>query len=119
MIDALPAASVVSKRPSNGRYLGGANADALTVIKTTGPRPHKVQIATAGTGPKGFAIAPNGKWAVTPLLLGSGAKPADWFCTKRGQAVLLHLDADGQVRPGNRLPLGGLPDGVAFSPDSQ
>lgn len=98
---------------------GGNNADLLTVIETAGPHPHVVQIATAGTGPEGFAIAPNGKWAVTPLLLGSGAKHADWFYTKGGQAVLLHLEADGQVRSGNRLPLGGLPGGVAFSPDSQ
>ena len=98
---------------------GGNNADVLTVIETAGPHPHAVHIASAGTGPEGFAIAPNGKWAVTPLLLGSGAKHADWFYTKGGEAVLMHIEADGELRAGNRLPLGGLPEGVAFSPDSE
>ncbi len=95
---------------------GGNNADALTVIDTKGPHPHVVGLATAGTGPEGFAISPDGKWAVTPLLLGSGGKHADWSYTKGGQAVLLQLASGGDIRVMNRLPLGGLPEGVAFSP---
>ena len=97
---------------------GGFNGDALTVIDTAGPHPHVTALTTAGNGPEGFAIAPNGKWAVTPLLLGSGNKYADPAYTKQGQAVLMSVGAAGQFTVVNRLPLGGLPEGVAFSPHS-
>ena len=79
----------------NGRFAvasstgaGGTNADALTVIDTTGAHPHVVGLATAGTGPEGFAISPDGRWAMAPLLLGSSSKPTDWSYTRNGEAVL-------------------------------
>lgn len=98
---------------------GGSNGDALTVIDTAGPHPHVVSLSTAGRGAEGFAVAPNGKWAVTPLLLGSGDKQTDWSFTRNGEAVLLSVGAGGALGVVNRLPLGGLPEGVAFSADSQ
>ncbi|WP_158743120.1 YncE family protein [Acidisphaera sp. L21] len=101
---------------STGAGLG--NADALTVIDTAGAHPHISGLTTAGNGAEGFAISPNGKWAVVPLLLGSGGKYADWNYTKKGEAVLLSVGAGGQLTVVNRLPLGGLPEGVAFSPQS-
>jgi len=98
---------------------GGNNGDALTVIEATGPHPHIVALATAGRGAEGFAVSSNGKWAVTPLLLGSGDKQADWGYTRNGEAVLLLIGANGALSVVNRLPLGGLPEGLAFSADSQ
>ncbi len=64
------------------------NGDALVVIEATGPHPHVVDLMTAGTGAEGFAVAPNGKSAVTPLILGSSAKPADWFATPNGELAV-------------------------------
>jgi DNA-binding beta-propeller fold protein YncE len=98
---------------------GGNNGDALTVIDTAGPHPHVVALSTAGAGAEGVVIAPNGKWAVTPLLLGSGNKHADWSYTKNGEAVLLSVGGNGALAVVNRLPLGGLPEGVAFSADGE
>ena len=98
---------------------GGTNADALVVIDTAGPRPHVVNITTPGNGPEGFAISPNGKWLVTLLLLGSGAKHDDPAYVKNGEAVLMAMGLGPAMRVVNRLPLGGLPEDVAFSPDSQ
>ena len=98
---------------------GTNNADALTVIDTAGPHPHVVDLLTVGRGPEGFAIAPNGKWAVVPLLLGSGDKQSDWSYVRNGQAVLLAIGAGGALHVANRLPLGGLPEAVAFSPNSE
>src|SRR6516225_9270585 len=54
----------------------GVNADAEVSIDTSGAHPHVVAITAPGTGAEGFAISPNGKWAVTPLIEGSGAKPS-------------------------------------------
>ncbi len=110
----------------NGKYAiasstgaGGKNGDALTVIDATAPRPQVVSLSTAGAGPEGFAVSPNGKWAVAPLLLGSGNKQDDWAYVRNGEAVLLAVGAQGELRVVNRLPLGALPEGVAFSPNSE
>ena len=51
----------------------GINADAEVSIDASGEHPHVVAIMAPGTGAEGFAISPNGKWAVTPLIEGSGA----------------------------------------------
>jgi len=98
---------------------GGSNADALTVIDTGGPHPHVVGLTTAGPGPKGFAFSPNGKWAVTPLLLGSSLKHSDPAYTRNGEAVLLAVGSAGDLRVADRAMLGALPEGVAFSPNSE
>jgi len=97
----------------------GLNADAEVSIDTSGAHPHVVDITAPGTGAEGFAIAPNGKWAVTPLIEGSGAKPTAWNYTKGGHAALLSVGPGGKLTVTNKAPIGALPEGVAFSPDSQ
>jgi DNA-binding beta-propeller fold protein YncE len=95
------------------------NADAEVVIEATGPHPHVVDIMTPGTGPEGFAISPNGKIAAAPLLLGSGANEGDWFKTKGGELVVMSIGTDGKPTVMARAPLGGLPEGIAYSPNSE
>ena len=94
------------------------NADAEVTIEATGPHPHVVDVMTPGTGPEGFAIAPDGKTAATPLLLGTAAKDSDWFKTKAGELVLMSIGIDGKLTVTARAPLGGLPEGIAYSPNS-
>jgi DNA-binding beta-propeller fold protein YncE len=94
------------------------NADAEVIIEATGPHPHVIDIMSPGTGPEGFAISPNGKWAITPLLLGSGAKPGDWFKTKGGELVVMSIGAGGKLAVTGKAALGGLPEGIAYSPNS-
>ena len=95
------------------------NADAEVIIEATGPHPHVVDVMAPGTGPEGFAIAPNGKIAATPLLLGTGAKDSDWFKTKAGELVVMSIGTDGKLTVTARAPLGGLPEGIAYSPNSE
>jgi DNA-binding beta-propeller fold protein YncE len=97
----------------------GLNADAIATIAATGPHPHVADLMSPGNGPEGFAIAPDGKWAATPLLLGSGAKPTAFNHTDNGQAVLMSVGPDGHLRVTSRAKLGALPEAVAFSPNSQ
>jgi DNA-binding beta-propeller fold protein YncE len=94
----------------------GLNADAEVTIDTSGAHPHVVDIMAPGTGAEGFAISPNGKWAITPLIEGSSAKPGTWSATKGGHAVLMAIGPGGKLTVVNRLPIGSLPEGVAFSP---
>ena len=91
----------------------------MATIAATGPHPHVADLMSPGNGPEGFAIAPNGKWAVAPLLLGSGAKPTAFNLTKNGQAVLMSVGPDGHLSVTGRAKLGALPEGVAFSPNSE
>jgi DNA-binding beta-propeller fold protein YncE len=94
------------------------NGDAEVIIEATGPHPHVVDIMTPGTGPEGFAISPNGKTAATPLIVGSGAKPSDWFKTKGGELVVMSVGPNGKLTVTGKAPLGALPEGIAYSPDS-
>jgi DNA-binding beta-propeller fold protein YncE len=110
----------------NGKYVIASNTgaqknngDAEVIIEATGPHPHVVDLMSPGTGPEGFAISPNGKWAITPLLLGSGAKSSDWFKTKGGELVVMSISAGGKLTVTGKAPLGALPEGIAYSPNSE
>jgi DNA-binding beta-propeller fold protein YncE len=93
------------------------NADTMTVIDTSGPHPHVAGAMAPGTGPEGFAISPDGKYVAAALLLGSGAKQSDWYKTKTGELVLMSLDSNkGEMTVESRVAVGGLPEGLAFSP---
>lgn len=94
------------------------NADAIVTIEATGPHPHVVDIMTPGSGPEGFAVAPDGKWAATPLLLGTVAKDSDWFRTRDGELAVMAIGPDGRLAVTGRAKLGAIPEGIAFSPDS-
>jgi DNA-binding beta-propeller fold protein YncE len=109
----------------DGRYVVASNtgaqknnADAEVIIDPTGPHPHVVALMSPGTGPEGFAIAPNGRTAATPLIEGSGAKPSDWFKTKGGELAVMSMGAGGSLTVTGRAPLGRLPEGIAYSPNS-
>jgi DNA-binding beta-propeller fold protein YncE len=93
------------------------NGDAEVIIEATGPHPHVVDIMSPGNGPEGFAISPNGKTAVVPLLLGSGAKESDWFKVKGGELVVMSVVPNGKLTVTGKAPLGALPEGVAYSPN--
>ncbi len=97
----------------------GINGDAEVTIDPSGAHPHVVSLMTPGTGPEGFAIAPNGKWAVAPLIEGSGAKPSAWNRAKGGQAALMSIGAGGALTVVSKAPIGALPEGIAFSPNSE
>jgi DNA-binding beta-propeller fold protein YncE len=94
------------------------NADAEVTIDPTGPHPHVIDLMSPGVGPEGFAISPNGVWAASPLIQGSGAKPSDWFHQKKGELALMSVGADGKLAVVSRSDLGALPEGIAFSPKS-
>jgi DNA-binding beta-propeller fold protein YncE len=109
----------------DGRYVIASNtgalknhADAVVVIDATSAHPHVIDIMTPGNGPEGFAIAPNGKTAAAPLLLGSGAKASDWFKTKGGELAVMSIGLNGKLTVTGTAPLGALPEGIAYSPNS-
>jgi hypothetical protein len=95
------------------------NADMETVIEAMGPHPHVVGVMAPGNGAEGMAIAPNGKIMAVPLIMGSGAKDSDWFKTKTGELAIMSIGPGGVPVVTGRAPIGRLPEGIAFSPDSE
>ncbi|MBO0709912.1 MAG: beta-propeller fold lactonase family protein [Acetobacteraceae bacterium] len=102
---------------SNQGSLPG-NVDTWLIIEAGAKVPHVIDQVAVGDGPEGFAISPDGQWAASPLLRGSGAKHDSWAYTRDGGLTLARI-ADGKVRVVNTLPAGALPEGIAFSPNSR
>ena len=101
---------------SHGASAGQARASEVPAM---GPHPHVVSVTAPGNGAEGMAIAPNGKIMATALILGSGAKDSDWFKTKGGELAVMSIGPGGVPVVTGRAPLGRLPEGIAFSPDSE
>ena len=70
-----------------------------------------------GDGPEGLAISPKGDVAVAVILEGSNNKSA-YFYKRNGTAAVLRIDGKKVTKVGD-VELGGLPEGVAFTPDGK
>ena len=97
---------------------GNGSATTLALIDATGPHPHAVGFATVGQGPEGLAISPDGKWVATPLLNGSSALHAAPGYHPNGVLQVFGL-AGQALTPAGEAKLGAIPEGIAWSPDSQ
>ena len=72
-----------------------------------------------GDAPEGFAISPKGDVAVAVLLGGASVAKTMWFNTKRnGSLAVLKIDGKKVTKVGE-VEVGGLPEGVVFSPDGK
>ena len=106
---------VIAANPGSG---SDGHAKTVSIIDATATPPRVVDHVTVGDSPEGFAISPDGHHAVAVLLRGTSAPHAAWSYTKTGSVVLLSL-AGGHARVTAEVEAGNLPEGVAFSPDSQ
>ena len=97
---------------------GNGSATTLAVIDATGPHPRAVSFVTVGQGPEGLAISPDGKWVATPLLNGSSAFHAAPGYHPNGVLQVFGLQ-DRILTPQGEAKLGAIPEGIAWSPDSQ
>src|SRR4029434_3899218 len=67
----------------------------------------------------GFAISPKGDVVVAVLLGGASVPKTMWFNTKRnGSLAVLKIDGKKVTKVGE-VEVGGLPEGVVFSPDGK
>ncbi len=95
---------------------GDGHADTVSVIDLSFPKPRTIDHVTVGDSPEGLAVSPKGDLAVA-LLLGGGNMAKDhWAYQRNGTLALLKISGR-QVTKVGELPLGALPEGVAFSPD--
>ena len=97
---------------------GNGSLTTLALIDATGANPHVVGFTTVGQGPEGLAISPDGKWVAVPLLNGSSALHAAPGYHPNGVLQVFALDGQALTLAGG-APLGAIPEGLAWSPDSQ
>ena len=98
---------------------GGSDGsvDTVSVIDLEQTPPRVIDHVVVGDAPEGFAISPKGDLALALLLRGSNSDKKAFYYNKNGAAVVLKIDGKKVTRVGDEIELGGLPEGVAFSPD--
>jgi DNA-binding beta-propeller fold protein YncE len=114
-VDIVPSGQIALVANNGGGGYADGNVDTVSVIDLTQSPPRVIDHVVVGDAPEGFAISPKGDLALAILVAGNSDKRA-WFSRKVGSAVALKIDGK-QVTRVNEIELGGLPEGVAFSPD--
>ena len=95
------------------------HVDTVSVIDLESKPPRVIDRVMVGDAPEGFAISPKGDLAVAVLLGGASAPKTAWFNTKRnGSLAVLKIDGKKVTKVGE-VEVGGLPEGVVWSPDGK
>ena len=116
-IDITPDGNMAVVAHTGNGGLADGQADPLVVIDLSSSKPpHAVAYVTAGDAPEAFAISPDGKIAAALLLGGDVLLPPDhWAHSVKGSIAIFGIDGF-DLTPVQKLSVGGLPEGVAFSP---
>jgi DNA-binding beta-propeller fold protein YncE len=91
------------------------NVDTASVIDLEADPPRVIDHVVIGDAPEGLAISPKGDFAVAVLLRGSNADKKAFYYNPGGSVIALKIDGKKVTKTGE-VPVGGLPEGVAFSP---
>jgi DNA-binding beta-propeller fold protein YncE len=95
------------------------HVDTVSVIDLESKPPRVIDRVMVGDAPEGFAISPKGDVAVAVLLGGASVPKSAWFNTKRnGSLAVLKIDGKKVTKVGE-VEVGGLPEGVVWSPDGK
>ncbi len=92
------------------------NIDAVSVIDLEANPARVIDRVVVGDAPEGFAISPKGNLAVAILLQGSNSDKKAFYYHPGGAVVALKIDGKKVTKTGE-VQVGGLPEGVVFSPD--
>jgi DNA-binding beta-propeller fold protein YncE len=109
---------------ANSGVTGGndGHADSVSVIDLTADPVRVIDIVGVGDGPEGLAISPTGALAVVALIDGSQNARANphtaWAAKKNGKVAVLEISGQ-TVRKAGEVEVGGMPEGVVFSPDGR
>ncbi len=92
--------------------------DTAAVIDMEADPPRVIDQVVVGDGPEGLAISPTGRYAVEVILNGSNQARDKFFYHPHSYVSLLKIDGK-KVRKVSEAEVGGLAEGVAFSPDGK
>jgi DNA-binding beta-propeller fold protein YncE len=118
-IDVTPNGRLALTADNGNAGSSDGHVDTVSVIDLEATPPRVIDRVVVGDAPEGFAISPTGEIAVAILLNGSAAVPKTaWFANKAGKVVVLKIDGKKVTKVGE-VEVGGLPEGVVFSPDGK
>jgi DNA-binding beta-propeller fold protein YncE len=93
--------------------------DTVGVIDMAANPPRVIDQVVVGDGPEGLAMSPAGGYAASLILNGTGGTPKTAFYRHEKSYVAL-LKVEGKsVRKVGQTDVGGLAEGIAFSPDGR
>jgi DNA-binding beta-propeller fold protein YncE len=98
------------------------SVDTVSVIDLEAKPPRIIDRVVVGNdvvgdGPEGIAVSPKGDVAVAGILAGSNMKNT-YFYHPNGAIAVLRVDGK-KVTPVGYVEVGGLPEGLAFTPDGK
>ena len=93
------------------------NVDTAAVIDMAAEPPRVIDHVVVGDAPEGFAISPTGDFAVAVLLRANADKKA-FFYNKSSCVVGFKIDGKTMTKT-NEVEVGGVAEGVGFSPDGK
>jgi len=96
----------------------GLDRDALTIVDLTVRPMRTLEFIAVGSGPESLEISPDGRWLAVVLMAGSNYPAEDPRHSETAELVLLRREGKS-FRIHQRLPIGRIPEGVAFTPDTR
>jgi len=100
--------------------VGGSDGhvDTVSVIDLEAKPPRVIDHVVVGDAPEGLAISPTGEIAVAILLRASNQPKTVWYYNKNSSVVVLKIHGKKVTKVGE-VEVGGLAEGVVFSPEGK
>jgi DNA-binding beta-propeller fold protein YncE len=118
-IDVTPDGKIGISADNGNSGAPDGHVDTVSIIDLEPQPPRVIDRVVVGDAPEGFAISPKGDVAVAVLLGGASVAKTMWFNTKRnGTLAVLKIDGKKVTKVGE-VEVGGLPEGLVFSPDGK
>lgn len=114
-VDIVPNGTIALVANNGAAGSADGNVDTVSVIDLNQNPPRVIDHVVVGDAPEGLAISPKGDLALAILVAGNSNKKA-FFSRNGGTAVVLKIDGQ-KVTKVTEITVGGLAEGVAFSPD--
>jgi prepilin-type processing-associated H-X9-DG protein len=102
---------------ANVGFIDG-HVDTVSVIDLEAKPPRVIDHVVVGDAPEGLAMSPTGEFAVAVLLRASNQPKTAWYYNKNSSVVVLKIDGKKVTKVGE-VEVGGLAEGVVFSPDGK
>ena len=114
-VDIVPNGKIALVANNGAAGAPDGNVDTVSIIDLDQNPPRVIDHVVVGDAPEGLAISPKGDLALAILVAGNSNKKA-FYSRNGGTAVVLKIDGQ-KVTKVTDIAVGGLAEGVAFSPD--
>ena len=116
-VDVAPNGKIALTADNGGAGSSDGSVDTVSVVDLELSPPRIIDRVVVGDGPEGLAFSPKGDVAVAVILAGSNNKKA-YFHKPNGSLSVLSIAGKKVTKVGD-VEVGGLPEGVAFTPDGR